>query len=60
MDRAVLEEHHLDVPLRALAWEGRRLLDQDDDEAFLLRDESEDVLDTYRACKVRVCASTLM
>jgi hypothetical protein len=30
------------------------------DEAFLLRDESEDVLDTYRACKVRVCASTLM
>jgi hypothetical protein len=30
------------------------------DEAFLLRDESEDVLDTYRACNVRVCASTFM
>jgi hypothetical protein len=30
------------------------------DEAFLLRDESEDVLDMYCACKVRVCASTFM
>ena len=29
VDREVLEEYHRDVELRALAWEGRRLLERD-------------------------------